>query len=110
VDRETREFVIDVRVLELPQNWAVGQRAEVYVEAARQPDATLLPAAFVSRHEGQPGVFVRSDGRAAWRPLKLGLRGRETVEVLDGLEPGDVAVKPVDGGTTLRAGRRVKAS
>ena len=110
VDRETREFVIDVRVLELPQNWAVGQRAEVYVEAARKPDATLLPAAFVSRDKGQPGVFVHSDGRAAWRPLELGLRGRETVEVLDGLEPGDVAVKPVDGGTTLRAGRRVKAS
>lgn len=28
-DRETREFVVDVRVEKLPANWAVGQRAEV---------------------------------------------------------------------------------
>ena len=27
-DRETREFIVDVGVLELPRNWAVGQRAE----------------------------------------------------------------------------------
>ena len=35
-DRETREFTVDVRVLELPKNWAVGQRAEVYIETARK--------------------------------------------------------------------------
>ncbi len=30
-DRETREFIVDVRVREWPENWAVGQRAEVYI-------------------------------------------------------------------------------
>ncbi len=35
VDRETREFTVDVHILELPKNWAVGQRAEVYVETAQ---------------------------------------------------------------------------
>ena len=32
MDRETREFLVDVRVEQLPGNWAVGQRAEVYIE------------------------------------------------------------------------------
>lgn len=32
MDRETREFLVDVRVEQLPANWAVGQRAEVYIQ------------------------------------------------------------------------------
>jgi HlyD family secretion protein len=31
-DRETREFIVDVRVEKLPVNWAVGQRAEVFIQ------------------------------------------------------------------------------
>jgi HlyD family secretion protein len=38
-DRETREFIIDVRVLELPKNRAVGQRAETYINVARKDEA-----------------------------------------------------------------------
>jgi len=33
-DRETREFLVNVRVTELPKNWAIGQRAEVYLQPA----------------------------------------------------------------------------
>ncbi len=29
-DRETREFVVDVRVITLPENWAVGQRRSLH--------------------------------------------------------------------------------
>jgi len=32
-DRETREFLVDVRVNELPENWTIGQRAEVYIKS-----------------------------------------------------------------------------
>lgn len=31
-DRETREFLVDVRVNELPKNWTIGQRAEIFIE------------------------------------------------------------------------------
>lgn len=31
-DRETREFLVDVRVNELPKNWTIGQRAEVFIK------------------------------------------------------------------------------
>ena len=33
-DRETREFLVDVRVTQLPSNWAIGQRAEVSIQTA----------------------------------------------------------------------------
>ena len=61
-DRETREFTVDVRVLELPKNWAVGQRAEVYIETARKTDVTVLPAEYILWRDEKPGVLVRQRG------------------------------------------------
>jgi HlyD family secretion protein len=94
-DRETREFIVDVRASELPANWAVGQRAEVYIETARKTDCVILPTEWVTWKEGQPGTFLNVDGKARWRPLSLGKSGRDTVEVTEGLTPGDAVVKPL---------------
>jgi len=108
-DRETREFTVDVRVLELPKNWAVGQRAEVYIETARKTGVTVLPARYVLWRGGKPGVFIRQGQHAAWRDLTLGLSSREAVEVVAGLEPGDGVVAAADGKTTGIEGRRISA-
>ncbi len=109
VDRETREFVVDVRVLELPTNWAVGQRADVYIETERKPDVTFLPPAFVVWRDNEPGVFVNADGSAEWRLLALGLRRHDMVEVVRGVEPGELVIMPFDGQTSLRPGRRINS-
>jgi len=108
-DRETREFTVDVRVLELPTNWAVGQRAEVHIETARKTRVTVLPAKFILWRDGKPGVFVRQSQYAAWRDLTLGLSGSELVEAASGLEPGDRVVVPAEGKTTTIEGRRISA-
>jgi len=106
-DRETREFVVDVRVLELPANWAVGQRADVFIETERKPEVTVLPPAFVVWRENEPGVFINAHGSAEWRPLVLGLRRHDLVEIVRGVEPGEFVVMPSGGQTTLQAGRRI---
>lgn len=108
-DRETREFVVDVLVRELPKNWAVGQRAEVYIETARRPDAVTLQSSDLAWRDSRPGVFVEQAGCAVWRPLKLGLRGRETVEVLEGIRAEESVIIPADPKTPLRDGQRVKS-
>jgi RND family efflux transporter MFP subunit len=95
-DRETREFLVDVRLDRLPEQWSIGQRAEAYIEKARKTRATLLPARFLIKRGGQAGVFVAVDGRAQWRTLKLGIEGRENVEVTGGLQPGEIVVLPAD--------------
>ncbi len=107
-DRETREFVVDVRVLELPENWAVGQRAEVFIETAHKADVVVLPATYLLLRDKTPGVHVEEQGRAAWRPIKTGLRSRDFVEVIDGLQPGDMVLLPADPKTALREGRKVE--
>lgn len=107
-DRETREFLVDVLVHELPKNWAVGQRAEVYIETARRPDVAILRSSDIVWRENGPGVFVEQQGRAAWRPIRLGLRGRETIELLKGVRPGESVIASADAKTPLRDGQRVK--
>lgn len=107
-DRETREVVVDVRVERLPANWAVGQRAEVYIRVARREGVTVLPAALVLMRDGKTGVMVDDSGKARWREVAVGLRGREAVEITSGLSPSDIVVSPATaGGGVLHEGRRI---
>lgn len=106
-DRETREFVVDVRVRELPDNWAVGQRAEVFIETARKANALLVPAQLILWKNGSSGVFVATADRARWRTVTVGLRSRGKVEVLEGLQPEDVVVGPLTPTESLADGQRI---
>lgn len=107
-DRETREFIVDVEVSQLPANWAVGQRAEVFIETQRQDNVPTIPLTVLSRRGVQEGVFTLEHGVARWKPVTLGLRGRELVEVREGVSEQDVIVLPATEATSLIDGRRVQ--
>jgi HlyD family secretion protein len=108
-DRETREFLVDVHAGELPKTWTIGQRAEVFIQTGRQADALLLPSAFLIWKDGNAGVFVNADGKARWRGITLGLRGKDQVAVLKGLSAGDQVVRVADSQkANLTDGQRLK--
>ena len=108
-DPETREFLVDVQPEKLPEQWSIGQRAEVYIETTRKSQATLLPSGFLIKRDGEPRVFVAVQGRAQWRMLRLGIQGRENVEVFEGLTPGEIVVLPANSEAgPLTDGRRVR--
>jgi len=107
-DRETREFLVDVRVNELPKNWTIGQRAEVFIETGRDLQAVQLPPEFLVWKDGRAGVMVPVDGRARWREVTLGRRGRRAVAVRQGLAAGETVIRPGGGQTTaVRDGQRL---
>lgn len=107
-DRETREFLVDVRVEELPKNWSIGQRAEVFIETGRQVDALLLPLGFLVWQGGHPGVFVEEGGHSRWRDITLGLRGARDVAIHAGLSAGERVVHPAEAGKgALTDGQRI---
>ncbi len=109
-DRETREFLVDVRVYELPPNWTIGQRAEVFIETGRKAQALVVPQQFLQWQAGSPGVFVAERGKAVWRDVTTGLCGRETVEITQGLYAGEQVVIPVDPKRPpLNLGQRITA-
>jgi len=108
-DPETREFVVDVRLRELPANWTIGQRAEVYIETGCTADTVVLPAKFLAWRNGEAGVLLNERGRARWRTVKLGLSGREAFEVTAGLSAGDQVLAAAAGMNVLSLeGRRVR--
>ena len=108
-DRETREFVVDVRVKELPENWTIGQRAEVFIETGNKSGVLLMPSQFIRWREGKAGVFVHDHGNARWHGVTLGVRGLQNVEVTQGLSAGEQIVRPVEGQKQpLTEGQRIK--
>jgi HlyD family secretion protein len=108
-DRETREFIVDVLVEQLPANWAVGQRAEVYIETDRKDSVLTVPEAFVIWRDGAAGVLVDDTGTARWRSITIGLRGNGVIEVTAGLQGVDRVVKPAGPpGVSLKDGQRIR--
>lgn len=107
-DRETREFVVDVRLKALPETWAIGQRAEVFVETGRRAGVVVLPLPFVQWRANKPGVFVSEKRRARWREVSLGVSGSQVAEVVKGLSSGEVVVRPAEvGKQLLKDGQRL---
>jgi HlyD family secretion protein len=95
-DRETREFLVDVRVTTLPANWTIGQRAEVFIETGRKSEVLAVAHRFLHWQDGRAGVFVAAHDQAIWREVTLGLRGRELTEICSGLNAGDKVVAPAN--------------
>jgi HlyD family secretion protein len=69
-----------------------GMFAQATIVVAAHEGALVLPSAAVTQHDGQTVVFLVHDGRAVQKPVRLGLRGDSSVEVLDGLASGDTVV------------------
>ena len=109
-DRETREFVVDVHLKQLPETWTIGQRAEVFIETGHKTGVLLVPPQFVQWRENKSGVFVDDKGRARWRGVSLGMHGSREVEALEGLSAGERIVRVAEGQKQLVSdGQRIGA-
>lgn len=77
-------------------NDSLELRAGLFAEAeiVVQPDAKSLtvPARAVAEFAGVQKVWLVRDGEASEKPVRVGRRDGGRVEILDGLEPGDVVV------------------
>lgn len=107
-DRVTEEREVNVTVERLPSEWFIGAKADVYIETARKADVPQIAVGTIVRRGDQPGVFIISGGRSHWRPVTLGLMGRETVEVVSGVDVRDLIItNPFAGKKPLADGERV---
>lgn len=92
-DAVTEERIVNVGFAARPQGVSVGELVEVTIRVAELADARSVPAAAVKRLDREEGVWRVSDGRVAFRPVKVGtttLDGRS--QILAGLDDGDAVV------------------
>jgi HlyD family secretion protein len=107
-DRVTEEREADVTVEQLPPDWFIGAKADVYIETDRKAEALQLPGRAIVPRDDQAGVFVIKDGRAHWRAVRLGLIGRDAVELTGGVDAGDLVITdPFAGKQPIADGQRV---
>jgi RND family efflux transporter MFP subunit len=60
---------------------------------ARKDHVLTLPGSVVIERDNEAFVFVVEDGKARQRPLRLGLRNEELVEVASGLQAGERVIQ-----------------
>ncbi|MGC2517638.1 MAG: efflux RND transporter periplasmic adaptor subunit [Burkholderiales bacterium] len=79
----------------------------VDIEVARRADAVVVPTETVRDATGpQPWVLAIRGWRAVRQPVKLGLRGDNRIEVVEGVEPGEELIPATNG--LVKAGQRVR--
>ena len=83
------------------------QFARVTVQLGSASDAVIIPAEAVTETpQGERIVFVVEAGKAARRKVALGIEGRQSVQVVQGITPGDQVV--VRGNEGLKDGAPVR--
>jgi multidrug efflux pump subunit AcrA (membrane-fusion protein) len=85
-----------------PGRWRPGASVRAEVVLAVRKDAVTVPQVAVVRRPVGDVAYVIRDGKAEERPVKRGLRSGTMVEILDGLEPGEIVA--VDGAGFLTQG------
>ncbi|MBN9472205.1 MAG: efflux RND transporter periplasmic adaptor subunit [Bosea sp.] len=107
VDIARASVEVKLGVPEPPAYLRQDMTVSVDIETARRTDTLVVPVRDVhDAGTASPWVLGLSKGRAVKRPVKLGLRGQSSVEIVDGLEAGD-AVIPIGSGAVT--GQRIRA-
>lgn len=108
VDRVTEEREVDVALDQLPRDFFLGEKADVYIETSRKDNALQIPVNTLVVRDGKTGVFVASHGRARWKLIQVGFRSRDAVEVVNGVNEHDsVIVEPLANKKPISDGARV---
>lgn len=100
---------IEVRLVvnEPPEFLKPEMTVSVDLTVASKKEAMVLPSAAVrGAMTGSPWVLLAEDGRVQKRPVKLGIRGDGSVEVVSGLAEGADVLLPE--GRRLEEGQRVR--
>lgn len=107
IDITTRSLIIRAVVPNEEQRLLPGSFAEIDVSLPEIPDAILIPAIALVPGLKQQKVLILKDGKVEERVVQTGLRTADSVQILQGLTPGEELI--TSGVLQLRAGMKVEA-
>jgi hypothetical protein len=110
-DQVTEQLAVDLTFIAPPDRLTLGEQAEATIRPTGRRDAVTMPLAALVRTPAGSGAAVVEASRLRLRPVKTGLTdGREWIEVLEGLRPGErVVLAPGKLAEPASEGRRVSA-
>lgn len=84
----------------------VGMTGSAKFVIATKSQALALPLSVILQQDDNEVVYVVEDGKAVAKKIKTGLQGEDMVEIVAGLNPGDLVID--QGRAKLKNGRRVE--
>ncbi len=106
VDPATATFKATVEVDDPTARLKPGMFARVGIVFERRERALQIPRNAIVDDEGQPTVFIVDQGKAAQRPIRIGLSNAGYVEVTSGLQGQEQVV--IVGQSALKTGNAVR--
>ncbi|MDX1453894.1 MAG: efflux RND transporter periplasmic adaptor subunit [Gammaproteobacteria bacterium] len=105
VDATTGTFTVTVAVSDEQRLLKPGMFGRVNIIYDVHQDAVLAPRNAILTEDAKQSVFIVNDGTATMRTVKTGYINNGSIEILEGLEPGDEIVTV--GQNALKDGAKV---
>ena len=105
-DKVTRTYKVRISLVNPPAAVSLGMTANVAVASAANQYTAFIPLSAVYQTGNIPNVWVVQDGAVQLRPIKIGVFGDDKVQVVEGLQDGDIIVTA--GVQKLREGQKVR--
>jgi len=111
-DRVTEESEVDVGFAAVPEDFRLGEQADVYIMVAAKKGAPAIPAAAIVWKMKKRGVWTVDGSRLAYKEISGGIEDRRGfLEVTGGLGPDEVvAVAPPPEMQKFENGMRVRVT
>jgi membrane fusion protein (multidrug efflux system) len=87
-------------------NCIIGEITDVDLHLANKHDIIIIDSSCVFIRDGQTMIYKVKDNKAHISPVKIGLREKDSVEIIEGVEAGDIVVS--QGQSRLRPEISVK--
>jgi multidrug efflux pump subunit AcrA (membrane-fusion protein) len=87
-DKSTRFEILDTK----GQDLEAGSVAQVRIVLEQKEDVLLLPPEAIRSFEGRTFVVVREGDREQRVSVEIGIETPDEVEIVEGLEEGDIVV------------------
>ena len=100
LDQSNRSLRIEIDVPNTDRLLRPGMYASVTIALDQRTDVVVLPLTAIVRKEETVVCCIVKDNKIDIRPIVLGLRSGPEVEILSGLQPGEVVVMARGEGLT----------